>query len=133
VPEDYYFVKFFESIFSFNGIMEHNKYMNNFDYNNVMLLMKQLPFLQNGFLILREDKRIASPIAVVHYERYTDENKLGEHLDSEEQSIQCVVSNHKLVLNSPLKDRVVNFGESQKPALWDYADGVDTMDFLTSL
>jgi hypothetical protein len=133
VPEDYNFVKFFEAIYSRNDVMQHHKYMNNFDYNNTMLLMKQLPFLQNGFLILREDKRIASPIAVMHYERYHDKVKLGAHLDSEEESIQCVVTNHKLVLESPLKDRVVKFGESQKPALWDYADGVDTMAFLSAL
>jgi hypothetical protein len=133
VPRNYDFVKFFESIFSYNEIMQHNKYMNNFDYNNVMLLMKQLPFLQNGFLIIREDERIASSIAVVHYEYYHDKNDLSARLDDQEQSIQCVVTNDTLELKSSLKDRVVKFGESQKPALWDYADGVDTMAFLTNL
>jgi hypothetical protein len=133
VPQDYDFVKFFESVFSYNEVMQHNKYMNNFDYNNAMLLMKQLPFLQNGFLIIREDKRIPSPISVLHYERYNHWDELAIHLDKEEQSIQCVVSNEKLPLKSALSERVVRFGDSQKPALWDYADGVDTMSFLTSL
>jgi len=94
--------------------------------------MKQLPFLQNGFLIIREDNRIASPISVVHFERYSDKRKLSEQLDSEEQSIQCVVSKDGLALKSQLRERVISFGESQKPALWDYADGVDTLAFLTS-
>jgi len=133
VPQDYNFVKFFESIFSWNDVMQHHKYMNNFDYNNAMLLMKLMPFLQNGFLILREDERIASPIAVIHYERYSDKKTLGQSLDSDEQLIQCVMSNHKLALESQLKERVVKFGESQKPALWDYADGVDTLAFLSAL
>jgi len=133
VPEGYDFIKFFESVYSFNEVMQHNKYMNNFDYNNTMFLMKQLPFLQNGFLIVREDTRTPSPISVLHYEKYRDRNQLELHLDNEENAIQCVVTNDKLELNSPLKNRVVKFGESQKPALWDYADGVDTVEFLTKL
>jgi hypothetical protein len=32
-----------------------------------------------------------------------------------------------------VKNQVVGFGESQQPALWDYADGIDTMDFLSKL
>jgi len=133
VPADYDFVNFFEAVYSFNEVMQHNKYMNNFDYNNTMFLMKQLPFLQNGFLIIREDKRIPSPISVIHYEKYSDKKQLGIHLDSEENAIQCVVSNENLELKSQLKNRMVKFGESQKPALWDYADGVDTMMFLRDI
>jgi hypothetical protein len=35
----------------------------------------------------------------------------------------------------PLKaqNQVVTFGQSQHPQLWDYADGIDTMEFLSNL
>jgi hypothetical protein len=133
VPADYEFANFFESIYSFNAVMQHNKYMNNFDYNSVMLLMKQVPFLQNNFLIIREDERIASPIAVIHYERYSDMNSLSEKLDASGHLIQCVVTGTRLNFNSELRKRMVRFGEAQSPALEDYADGVDTIRFLSSL
>ena len=57
VPEGYGFKNFFEAIYSFSAFMQHNKYMNNFDYNNTILLMNKTPFLQNGFLIVREESR----------------------------------------------------------------------------
>ena len=47
-------------------------------------------------------------------------------LNLDEDKIQCVVS------NLPIKNKV-DFGETQNPKLWDYADGVDTMTFLLSL
>ena len=41
------------------------------------------------------------------------------------------------VLSSQIQCRVgfrgISYGNAQKPKLWDYADGVDTMDFLTKV
>ena len=133
VPGNYDFKDFFEAIFPFNEVMRHNKYMNNFDYNNVVLLMKQIPFLQNGFLIIREEAQIASPISVVHYERYSDQAGLIAALDASENQIQCIVSGGNLELESALKKRQVAFGSAQSPALNDYADGVDTIKFLSAI
>ena len=67
--------------------MSHNKYMNNVDYNNTVFLMKSLPFLSNNFLLLREDAAIASPIGVLHVERYTSLPTLASHLH--EQAENC--------------------------------------------
>ncbi len=133
VPQGYNFKNFFEGIFGFNAVMQHNKYMNNFDYNNAMLLMKLVPFLQNEFLIIHEDDRIASPISVVHYEKYNDHAALLENLDAADNRIQCVVTNEKLNLQSSLRNRMVFFGNAQSPSLNDYADGVDTIRFLLSV
>jgi hypothetical protein len=133
VPAGYDFREFFEAMYSFSDVMQHNKYMNNFDYNNAMFLMKQLPFLQNGFLIVREDERIASPVAVLHYEKYASADDLIQKLDAAEKQIQCVVCAQPPALRSRLKNRVVGFGAAQSPSWNDYADGVDTIRFLTSL
>lgn len=133
IPENYELRIFFEAMYPFGEVMQHNKYMNNFDYNNAMLLMKQIPFLQNNFLIVREDAAIASPIAVIHYEKYQDDESLASQLDSAEQQIQCLVTVKNLNLKSGLKNRIVQPGQAQSPALNDYADGVDTIRFLSAL
>ena len=72
---------------------------------------------------------MVSPLAVVFYEQYEDINAVQDLLTRESENIQCIVS------TAPLKvsNQVVGFGMSQQPALWDYADGIDTMDFLTKL
>jgi hypothetical protein len=129
LPRDYDLKIFFESIYFYSEIMQHNKYMNNFDYNSAVLLLKQIPFLQNGFLIVIEAKSIPSPIAMVHYEYYDTLESLQHELNEAKEQIQCIATS--LPLNH-VSIPVVNFGQTQKPMLWDYADGVDTMQFLTS-
>ena len=47
-------------------------------------------------------------------------------LNIEKDKIQCVTSNSKKIGNLKL-------GEAQSPNLWDYADNIDTLSFLTNL
>ena len=88
--------------------------------------MSLFQLLDNGFLTIKEDLSYASPISSVFYEFYKDINEVESRLKNDADSIQCVVSNN-LVSNS------IPFGQTQKPKLWDYADNVDTLDFLLQL
>lgn len=127
VPKGYDFRIFFESIESFKAIADHHKYNNNYDYNKSIFLVNMDKHLDNGFLLLKEDTRIASPLAVVYFEEYEDQAKLNNELLEIKDQIQCVLSNLDLTIGR------IKFGDSQVPALWDYADGVDTLEFLKSL
>ena len=114
--------------------MQHNKYMNNFEHHNAVLLLKQIPFLQNGFLILMENKAFASPVAVLNYEYYSDPAELKKHLIENRENIQCIVSaSQDLKTDAELKSIIVDSGKTQLPGLSDYADGVDTINFLLEL
>ena len=62
-----------------------------------------------------------SAVGVLHYRYYDSIETIQNELNSSED-IQCIVGHNN-----------VPFGNSQKPNLADYADGVDTMQFLTSL
>jgi hypothetical protein len=127
VPKDYDFKEFFESIEEFKSVADHHKYNNNYDYNKSIFLVNLDKHLDNGFLLLKEDSRFVSPLAVLYYEEYQTIEQLGSELIKNEDLIQCIVSNSKLPLST------VAFGQSQCPGLFDYADGVDTMKFLKEL
>ncbi len=126
VPKNYVFDAFFESIFQYQDVIHYEKYTNNYDYNKAVFLMSNYKILDNGFLTLNNDASYASPISSVFYEFYDDFNELEMKLQADEDKIQCIVSNN-LMKNS------INFGQTQKPNLWDYADNVDTIDFLKEL
>ncbi|MGH2664815.1 acyl-CoA reductase [Flavobacterium sp.] len=126
VPKGYDFTHFFESVFVYQDIIKYEKYANNYDYNKAVFLMSLYKLLDNGFLTIKEDKSHASPISSVFYEFYDDLEEVKARLQSETGQIQCIVSN-KLTENS------IAFGQTQKPNLWDYADNVDTIAFLTAL
>ena len=87
--------------------------------------MSEFNLLENGFLMLKEDASYSSPIATLFYEYYEDLASLQQKLVMDADHIQCVVSN--TIKNA------VPLGQTQEPALTDYADGVDTMAFLSKL
>ncbi|RYE31683.1 MAG: acyl-CoA reductase [Sphingobacteriaceae bacterium] len=129
VPQGYDFGKLFRAIEVFQPIINHHKYNNNYDYNKSIYLVNQYPHLDNGFLLLKQDEKIASPLAVLFYDSYADLDEVNLKLNQHQEAIQCVVSNLQLTANV----QVVGFGESQHPKLWDYADGVNTLVFLQSV
>ena len=126
VPEKYNFNLFFEAIYKWHPMINENKYANNYDYNKAVYLMSGTELLENGFLMLKEDKSYTSPIATLFYETYDNIENLKKRLYDDEDKIQCVVSNG-------LFDTEINFGDTQKPKLWDYSDGIDTVDFLLKI
>jgi hypothetical protein len=112
----------------FVSIIEHNAYRNNYDYNYAIYLLNKEPFLMNGCIILRESEELASRIACVHYKRIENKSEISEYLNSNMDKIQCIVSRTEI---SSFKTH--RFGEAQKPGLYEYADGIDTMKFLMEL
>ena len=126
VPKGYSFTAFFEAIFKYQDIIHYEKYANNYDYNKAVFLMSNFKLLDNGFLTIKEDSSYASPISSVFYEFYDSIEELQIRLKSESEKIQCIVSNN-LVENS------IDFGQTQKPNLWDYADNVDSISFLLTI
>ena len=126
IPRNYNFDLFFNGIFSYQDVIKYEKYANNYDYNKAVFLMSNFKLLDNEFLTIKEDTSYASPIASVFYEYYEDLADLKKHLEIDKDKIQCIVSNN-LIENS------INFGQTQKPNLWDYADNVDTIAFLISI
>ena len=98
--------------------MVHNKYMNNFDYNNTVYLLKIIPFLQNGFLIVKEDASIPSPIAVVHYERYSNPDLLTHHLIEAKDQIQCIVTaSDSFICKARIEKYMCEFWQSARSAV----------------
>lgn len=128
VPDKYEIKKIFDSLESFSTLLNHNKYANNYTYNQTLYLMKGVKFFDNGFALMIEDENnISSPISVIYYEYYKNIRKLYEILESRSSQIQCVATNINGFDNS------VRLGNTQKTELWDYADNIDTIKFLYSL
>lgn len=122
LPTGFDLNRIFEAIVGFGEIINHHKYANNYDYNRAVFLLNQVPFLDNNVVIFRESNDLFSPLAVLHYQFYSNENEITDFLIKHKNKIQAVVG----------KD-FIPFGKAQCPALDDYADGVDTMKFLNSL
>ena len=127
VPQDFKIPTFLDAIQEYDYMGNHNKYYNNYVYHKAIFLMNQTEFLDNLFLNIKEDERLHAPIGCLYYERYNDITEVKNKLAAQADDLQCVVAKNSVV------DNAISFGKSQEPALWDYADNVDTMKFLLSL
>jgi len=129
VPKDYNFDAFFNAVYTWKDSINHAKYANNYDYNKAVYLMSLFDILENGFLMLKEDESFGSPIATLFYEKYDSVETLQKNLNDQADKIQCIVGNS----SDSIGDTLIPFGQTQLPALNDYADGVDTIAFLLSI
>lgn len=121
VPEQYDFVSLIQVFKTYDYLADYNKYKNNYDYNLAVAILNRQFYMSTASILLLENESIFSALAVLHYEFYTNkltlENKLIANTD-----IQCIVaSNH------------IKFGNAQQPTLDDFADGVNTIDWLNLL
>ncbi len=123
IPENYNLHKFFEPLEKYYNIVNHNKYANNYNYNKTIYMMNNIAIYDNNFVILKEDLGYSSPIAVIFFEHYKNLDTVKTRLKIDNDKIQCVVTNENI-------DGKINFGQTQKPKLWDYADNIDTINFL---
>jgi hypothetical protein len=117
-----------EAFSAWKHLEDHNKYKNNLEYNFAIFIINSIPHINLGQLILKEDEAIASRIGCLHYSYYADPVTLHALLNEKREEIQCVITKEEI----PGWEHV-RFGESQRPRLHQYADGVDTMQFLSSL
>lgn len=120
IPENYSFDKLLNVFSLYQDLMHHHKYKNNYDYYLAIYLLNKVSYLTNDTLLLVENELPFSAVSVLHYRFYNDKESLVEEL-KKRNDIQTIVG----VGFTP-------FGTSQQPSLSDYADGVDTMAFLSN-
>lgn len=122
-PENYDLKNLMDVLSERGEVMNMSKYANNVEYRRAIMIMGQEPFYDTGNLLLRASEQLDSPVGVVHIKAYKTEEELFDWLERNRDAIQCVVG----IAEDP---RFIKPGRGQYPELWDYADGVDVMDFL---
>jgi hypothetical protein len=119
VPVGYHFVPLLEAFRKYAYFIDHHKYKNNFEYYLAISLLNNQYYMTNGSVLLLENSAFFSPISVLNYEYYSDPEEVKVKLTGN-SDIQCVCGSDYLA-----------FGQAQFPSVTDYADGIDTMQFLT--
>lgn len=128
VPLGFDLTKIMEALHAYNSVNLHHKYKNNFDFNIAVNMLNKQHYLNNGSVMLMEKQVLASSIATLHFEYYDGLEDLRQKIEVYREEIQCIVSEKPLEFLSTVAP-----GQSQMPSLFDYADDVDTMEFLINL
>jgi hypothetical protein len=119
LPEGYDIKSLAKHWDSFSGCIKNIKYGNNYDFNKAVYIVNKDPFHDTGYLLIKEDAKLTSPVSVLHYTYYNSEYALKQQLAELNEQIQCIVGK-----------KYLPFGKAQSPNLGDYADRKDTIEFL---
>jgi hypothetical protein len=128
LPHDYPIDNIFRHSLKYLSLYENKKYSNNYDYHRAIYLLNRDEFYDNNFMLLKPDKANSSPVSVLFFERYSSSEEMEARVKEHTNEIQCIAAKNNW--NVPSR---VDFGTTQFPSLSDYADGIDTMEFLLSL
>ena len=122
IPNDYSLNTIFEQLISYSAVINNKKYGNNYDYHKTIHLMNLEVFLDNNFVLFKESNILHAPIGMINYHYYANSTDIAEYLSKHKEEIQCIVGeNHKV------------FGSTQEPKIDEYADNINTMDWLHNL
>ncbi len=111
----------------YSFLADFHKYKNNYDYYRAVFQMNNVNVIDVGFYLLQENRQLHCPISVVNYCFYKDKKEIESFVEENKEELQCVVAG-SFKFNDGIP--TVPFGKAQSPNIDDYADNVDTMDFL---
>ncbi len=122
VPVTFDLIPLFDVLTQVDWVLDHTKYSNNYQYHKTLMLLNQIPHFDLGNILVKESEELVSPVGVLHVHRYDSLEALESWLNQQAEKIQCVVG-----------QKAIPFGQAQKPALDDWADGINTYEFLVNL
>lgn len=131
VPEDYQFENLLSAFNKYKHHRDHNKYRNNYDFQLAIFLLNKVQYMTNDSVLVVPAESPFAAISVLHYATYTDKETLFRSL-LHDDNLQCITAHVPVQYNDSVAT-IKPFGQNQSPGLNDYADGVDTMNFLTGL
>jgi hypothetical protein len=154
VPENYDFLPLLNAFNKYQHLSDLQKYKNNYDYQLTLLILNKKHYMTNGAggvngtILLTENESPFSPISVLHYQYYKP-GQIPQPLTKNNEDIQCIVGSPGNLFRQtgalpeqtgipagqtmPAGQTIIPFGNAQQPSLEDYADGVDTLQFLRDL
>jgi len=127
IPDKFDIEILFRGLEMYEHVIEHNKYANNYNYQKAILAMNQIPFYDTGFCLFTENESLNSPIGTIHFGIYKNKTEIENYVKTHNKEIQCIVSKTKYSF------KTYSLGMAQKPAFNDYADNIDTVEFLINL
>ncbi|MDR1056369.1 MAG: hypothetical protein LBL90_11255 [Prevotellaceae bacterium] len=124
VPENYNFDRLISILSSYSFVANHKAYRDCYRYQKAVMDMENTWYYDTGFLLLKNSILLSAPIALVNYQKYTNLEYAKKIVQLLSNHLQCVAYQYDDVCNA------VRFGQTQHPQLFDYADKIDTVNFL---
>ena len=119
-----YNLKLLAEILSEDTLLKDNGYyMDSYRYQRAIAIMSGEEFADGGSFIFRKNITLPPPMSVVAIFEYNHIEDVNKYYLNNINSIQCAI-------NLRVGEYKNNFGKSQLPRVDDYADGINTLEFI---
>jgi Acyl-CoA reductase (LuxC) len=119
-PENYDFTGLLRALEKYDRFLDNHKYKHNYDYILTINMMNREKYFTNGSIVISPGTSPYAGISDLKYAQYKKVDDVTSSLNPDEIQVIC---GHGFT----------PFGQAQCPGFYDYADGVDTMEFLVRL
>jgi hypothetical protein len=126
-PAGYKYDQLVRAVSGYRDMDPNQAFENNLIFQRARLTVLNQPFTDSVHILLAQGDNLHSPIGTVYMTHYDHARDIRQYLDLHAGEIQCIAG------KAPDGCPSVRFGTTQQPELWDYADGMDTIDFLINL
>jgi len=120
---DYNLRKLTAALSGFEPLVRSEVYRAAYRYQKAVSAVSGEWFEDGGFFIYKRDTTTPPPLGVVGIYLYSDEKSIENYILNNSHTIQCVV-------NYNYNKSYVEFGQAQYPGLNDYADGINSLEFI---
>ncbi len=126
IPEGVKIERIIDHFEGFSEVLNNNRYANNYTYHKALYLMNQQEHLDNGFVLIKRERSLKAPLGCIYYDHYKNQNELRTYLSTLENELQ-------MICGAPELGATVDYGQGQNPQLQDFADDINSLDFLAEL
>ena len=123
VPENYSFTSLINSAGRYSVFADNMDFYSAYRYNKAIFKMRNVHFIDGGFFLLNEGAVFPPPLSVVNIVYYSSPEYLDFFIEKNSDYIQVKLCKEE-------KSGFIPFGRGQFPSLTDYADNINTLDFL---
>jgi hypothetical protein len=120
VPAGYDFTQLLKALDKYDYFLDNHKYKNNYDFVLTVNMMNKEAYFTNDSIVISPGSSPFAGISNLKYAYYKQPDDVISTLNPDE--VQVICGHHYTA-----------FGQAQCPGFFDYADGVDTLRFLTTL
>ncbi|PKO98563.1 MAG: hypothetical protein CVU13_09000 [Bacteroidetes bacterium HGW-Bacteroidetes-8] len=123
LPVDYELSKLTSALSQFENYVKCDFYRAAYRYQKAISTVSGEWFEDGGFFIYKRDTTTPPPLGVVGIYLYSDIKAIEKYFLIHNESIQCVV-------NYNYNNSYIEPGKSQYPVLEEYADGINSLEFI---
>lgn len=120
VPKGYDFSPLLKALDKYDHFLNNHKYKNNYDFVLTINMMNKEAYFTNDSIVISPGVSPFAGISNLKYAYYQQPDDVIPVLNPDEIQVIC-------------GHGYTPFGQAQCPGFFDYADGVDTLSFLTTL